>query len=181
MIEFKYNRKKIYLFLIFSILIIILFGYTFINAEMLALKKPQNSYSKYRWVSRLFYKNENLLKYLSGTISLLFIFFNIFLIKILAKKSAIFKIQDGNLYQDDKYLIEIDQIIKLELKSVNHNHFIDIFLKDPKRIIEVERNLLKKIVYKICFYTGSAPLTLNISFLEKKPKTILKNLKKLIA
>ncbi len=146
---------------------------------MLAFREPQSS-NRYRWVGKLFYKNENLIKYFSGIIFLIFLFFNIRLIRMLTKKSVIFKIQNGKLYQDDKYTAEINQIIRLELKRVNKNHFINVFLENPKSIIENEGNLLKKIIYKICNYTENTPLSLNIDFLKKKPENVIEKLNKFI-
>ena len=181
MVEFNYNKRKIYLFLGFSILMLSLFGWIFLDAEILALREPKSSYSRYRWVGKLFYHNKNLIQYLSAIIFLLFVFFATRLIIMLKKKSMIFKIQHDKLYQDEKYLTQINQISNLQLKSVNKNHFIKVFLKNPKIIIENEPNLLKKINYKIINYTENTPLSLNIDFLKNKPENILEQLKKLIA
>lgn len=62
MISFEYNRKKMFLWMLFSILIILLFSYDFINAEDLTSKRPE-SYSKYIYVGHFFYKSPNLLRF----------------------------------------------------------------------------------------------------------------------
>ncbi len=53
MISFEYNRKKMFLWMLFSILIILLFSHDFINAEDLTSKRP-GSYSKYSYVGHFF-------------------------------------------------------------------------------------------------------------------------------
>ncbi len=179
MIEFNYNKKKIIFFLIFSIILILFFGWTFMNAEILALREPKSSY-RYKWVGKLFYKNETLIHCFSGIILLIFVFFIIRLIQMLIKKRMIFKIQNGKLYQDNKYLTEVNQITSLQLKSTNKNYFINIFLKNPKIFIENQRNFFKKTMFKIVNYTEKTPLSLNIDFLKNKPETIIEKLNQLI-
>ena len=95
-------------------------------------------------------------------------------------KTMIFKIKNGKLYQDDKFLTEINQITTLKLKSVNKNHFINVFLKNPKIIIDHEQDVLRKNIYKIVNYTEKTPLSLNIDFLENKPEDVIEKLQKLI-
>ena len=155
------------------------FGWTFINSETLASSEPNSSY-RYRWIGQLFYKNETLLQYFSAFLFLIFCLFKIRLIKMLAKKTISFKIQNGKLYQDNKYLTDVNQITNLKLKSVNKNHFINIFIKNPKIHIVKERNLFRKTIFKIVNYTENTPLSLNIDFLINKPETIIEKLKKLI-
>ena len=71
MISFEYNRKKMFLWMLFSILIILLFSYDFINAEDLTSKRPE-SYSKYSYVGHFFYKSPNLLRFFCGSIVIIF-------------------------------------------------------------------------------------------------------------
>ena len=99
---------------------------------------------------------------------------------MLAKKTIIFKIQNGKLYQDNKYLTDVNQITNLKLKSVNKNHFINIFIKNPKIHIVNERNLFRRTKFKIVNYTENTPLSLNIDFIVDKPETIIDKLNKFI-
>ena len=155
------------------------FGWIFFNSETLASREPNSSY-RYRWIGELFYENETLLQYFSASLFLIFCLFKIRLIKMLAKKTIIFKIQNGKLYQDNKYLTDVNQITNLKLKSVNKNHFINIFIKNPKILIINERNLFRRTKFKIVNYTENTPLSLNIDFIVDKPETIIDKLNKFI-
>ena len=155
------------------------FGWIFFNSETLASREPNSSYL-YRWIGELFYENETLLQYFSASLFLIFCLFKIRLIKMLAKKTIIFKIQNGKLYQDNKYLTDVNQITNLKLKSVNKNHFINIFIKNPKILIINERNLFRRTKFKIVNYTENTPLSLNIDFIVDKPETIIDKLNKFI-
>lgn len=158
---------------------IVFFGWIFYNSEALALREPGSSY-RYRWVGKLFYHNETLIQYSSAILILIFSLFIIRLVQMLMKKDITFKIQDEKLYQNEKFLIDVNQITSLQLKKVNKNYFINIFLKNPKILIDNEKNILKKILYRITNYTEKTPLSLNIDFLKSKPETIIKELKQLI-
>lgn len=179
MISFEYNKKKIFLFLIFSFLIITFFLFLLFNAETLALKKP-SAISKYRIVGELFYENENLIKIVSAFILTLFIYFFFLLSNMLVRNSVIFKSQNGFLYQDEKLIVEISRIESLQLQKTNKNHFIHVHLNNANQFIKNESNLLRKLKYKLLNFTENTPLILNLNYMKSEPQNILEKLRKLI-
>lgn len=180
MISFEYDKKKIFLFLIFSFLMIAFFLFLLFNAETLALKKP-SSISKYRIVGELFYENENLIKSISVLILTLFIYFSFLLSSMLIRKSVIYKSQNGFLYQDEKLIVEISRIESLQLKKTNKNHFIKVHIKNANLFIKNESNLLRKLKYKLLNFTENTPLILNVDYIKNEPQNILDKLRKLIS
>ena len=63
-LEFKYNYKKIVLYIFITIILTILFTYLFLEANELVLRTPKGG--KYSWVGHIFYQNEKLLSNLVG-------------------------------------------------------------------------------------------------------------------
>jgi hypothetical protein len=179
MISFEYNRKKIILFWTFSIIMTFFFTYIFLNAESLSLEEPSSS-SKYRYIGKLFYKNEILLKTVSLIIALLFAYFLYFLTKMLLKKKMTFKIINGLLFQDNKSIIRVQNIRLMELKEASKNNFIKVHLVNKNELIEKEKNIFRRIKYKISGLAETAPLTLNISYFKNKPLDTLEKLQKLV-
>lgn len=179
LVSIKYNYKKIILLLLFSILMVIFFSYLFLDAEAISLREPAST-GRYRWVGELFYKNDNLISISSVLFIFLFLYYIFKLIKLLFDKKATFKICNNSFYQNEKYLTQVFNIENIELKGVNKNYFINIYLKNSKEFIENEENILKKIKYKILNFSENTPLCLHISFLNKKPDEVFELIKNLI-
>jgi len=87
----KYSYKKIILAVFFYILMIAFFLYLFMNANELSLINPNESYSRYRWVGHLFYKNKNLLSITSLLFLLLFSYVLMITISLFFRKGLIVK------------------------------------------------------------------------------------------
>jgi hypothetical protein len=179
MISLKYNKKKIVLFLVFSLIIIFFFVFLFLNAEEFALKKPNSSF-RYEYVGKLFYKNENLLKIVSILITILFSYLTLSLIKMLIRKNLVFKVEKGFLFQNEKSIIEILKIKSLYFKKVNNNKFIIINLIESNKSIENKNNSIEKFKNKFFSFRNSKSLSLNIDFIENNPKITLEKLQELI-
>jgi hypothetical protein len=179
MVLFEYNKKKIILFWTFSIIITSLFIYIYLNAEPLSLKEP-SSVGRYSYIGKLFYNNEVLLKTVSSIIALLFVYFFYYLTKMLIKGKMTFKVINGFLFQDNKSIIRLQNIRSMKLKKVNKNYFIEIHLVNKNELIEKEKNIFRRIKYKISDLTETEPLTLNISYFKNKPLDTLEKLQKLV-
>ncbi len=179
MVSIKYNYKKIILHLVFSVLMIILCSYLFLNAEAISLWEPAST-GRYRWVGKLFYKNNSLISISSGLFVFLFLYSIFKLIKLLFDKKGTFKIQNNSFFQNEKYLTQVFNIENIELKGFNKNYFINIYLKNSREFIENEENILKRIYYIILNFSNNTPLCLQISFLNKKPEEVFRLIKNLI-
>ena len=124
--EFEYNRKKTILFLLFSLSLTFFFGWIFYNAENLIFEGTPNYSNRY---GRIFFKNELIIRIVSSILLCVFIFLNIRLLKLIRKKTMIFKTVNNFLYQDNKLIVSISEINSLKLKKVNKNYFINIYIK----------------------------------------------------
>jgi len=179
MISFEYNRKKMFLWMLFSILIILLFSYDFINAEDLTSKRPE-SYSKYSYVGHFFYKSPNLLRFFCGFIVLLFLYFFVSLIRKIIKGNVFYENRNGFLICDDVKIVKISDIKNFDVKKINRNIYIRIHLKDSKKFIEEETNFLKKLNFHIVNYSEKTPFIMSVDFFQEKPDVILEEFKKLV-
>ncbi|RKS02735.1 hypothetical protein C8C84_2464 [Flavobacterium sp. 102] len=83
-IELKYNRKKIILYMIFTIIMIAFFWFLFSNSYELSLRKPANG--KYSWVGHMVYNNDKILSTGSMLFMLLFCYVLIRLVRLLIRK-----------------------------------------------------------------------------------------------
>ncbi len=179
MISFDYNRKKMLLWGLFSIVLILLFSYDFINAEDLTSKRPE-SYSKYSYVGHFFYKSPNLLRFFCGLIVLLFFYFLVSLIRKIIKGKIFYENMNGFLICDDVKIVKISDIKNFDVKKINRNIYIRIHLKDSKKFIKEETNFLKKLNFYLVNYTEKTPLILSLDFLQEKPDVILEKFEKLV-
>ena len=175
MISFNYNKQKVFLFLIFSLIMISFFLYLFVNPEVITLIKPYNGI--HGWVGVVYYKNENLIKITSALILPFFAYSTISLLKKLFAKDIVFKTQNGILFQDNKSLIEISKIKSVELRKINRNYFIYIFLFETQKLIKKDKNTLYKLLN---FFGNKSSLRLNIELIKNEPKDTLYKLQKLI-
>lgn len=179
MISFEYNRKKMFLWMLFSILIILLFSYDFINAEDLTSKRPE-SYSKYSYVGHFFYKSPNLLRFFCGSIVIIFFYSFVSLIRKIIKGNVFYENRNGFLICDDVKIVKISDIKNFDVKKINRNIYIRIHLKDSKKFIKEETNFLKKLNFHIVNYTEKTPLIMSVDFFQEKPNIVLDKLKKLV-
>ncbi len=179
MISFEYNQKKMLLWGLFSIALILFFSYSFINAEDLTSKRP-TSYSRYSYVGHFFYKSPNLLRFFCGLIVLLFFYFLVSLIRKIIKGKIFYENKNGFLICDDVKIVKISDIKNVDVKKINRNIYIMIQLKDSKKFINEEANLLKKLNFYLTNYTEETPLILSLDFLREKPDVILEKFKKLV-
>ena len=179
MISFEYNKKKIILYWTFSIIMTLFFTYLFLNAASLSLKDPSSNV-RFRYIGKLFYKNEILLKSVSLIITTLFIYFISYLTTMFIKREMIFKIDNGLLFKDNKSIIRVKNIRSMELKEIGKNYFIEIHLENKNEMIEKEKNVFKRIKYKISQLSDTAPLKLNINYFKNKPFDTLEKLQKLV-
>lgn len=179
MITVKYKYDKVYLYLLLSIVLICLFMWGFYNAEELALKEV-GSYSRYRWVKKLFYKNEVLLKTVTAVFVLMFLWFSIKLITFLIRRKTVFNILDNTLYKGKTKIVSIKNINKLEFRKVQQNSFIMIHLNDYELFLK-HSNFFKRMRYQTLKFGKEKSIALNISFLDVEPKLFLNSLKKMIS
>ena len=156
--RFKYDYRKFVLFLIFSLVLGIFFGWLFVDSENQFFNVIKSTYSN-RY-GRLLFRNELILRIFTSASFFLFLFFSIHLIKLIIKKFVIFEVRSGFLYKDNRRIVKISDINYLK---INKNNFINIFLVNPHEIINHEPNFLKKLTYKISNYTEKTPISININ------------------
>ena len=116
MISFDYNRKKMLLWGLFSIVLILLFSYDFINAEDLTSKRPE-SYSKYSYVGHFFNKSPNLLRFFCGSIVIIFFYSFVSLIRKIIKGNVFYENRNGFLICDDVKIVKISDIKNFDVKK----------------------------------------------------------------
>lgn len=175
--EFEYNRKKIILFLIFSLILTFVFGWLFYDAKNQVFEGKPTYSTRY---GPIFFKNEFIIRIFSSTLFCVMIIVNLRFFKLLRKKTMNFQIINNFLYQNSKPIINISEINSLKLTKRNKNYFIYIYVKNPTDLIEKETNLFKKLNYRITYYTEKTPICLNIDLLKNKPENTIKSLKQLI-
>ena len=173
--ELEYNKKKIVLLLSLSILLISMFVYTFVNANELVLKTPNNG--RYGWVGHLFFQKENLLKTCSSIIILIFCSFFAYLSKLLIRQKLSLEIIGNDLLIDGKKITNISNIKTVQLNHFNKNYSLEFELINNNQI--TEKNVIKKLIYSIPVFFKSNPLVISeIKYIKKNPNDFFLNLKK---
>jgi len=140
------------------------FFYLFMNANELSLINPNESYSRYRWVDHLFYKNKTLLSITSLLFILLFSYMLILLISLFFRKGLVIKKEFNDIYFNNKKIESLQNIKKIERvgknsiyfyfnKRIKHNTFsfkkdkyvfnVSLFDKKPEEIYFLIKNLIK--------------------------------------
>jgi hypothetical protein len=159
----KYSYKKIILAVFFYILMIAFFLYLFMNANELSLINPNESYSRYRWVGHLFYKNKTLLSITSLLFLLLFSYVFMITSSLFFRKGLIIKKEFNDVYFNNKKIESLQNIKKIERVG---KHFIYFYFDE-----RIKQNSFSFKKNKYAF---------NISFFDKKSDEIYFLIKKLI-
>lgn len=172
-LEFKYNYKKIVLYIFITIILTILFTYLFLEANELVLRTPKGG--KYSWVGHIFYQNEKLLSIVSFCFVLLFIFFLFFLVNLLIKKKLVIRNEFNILFINNEKIVNISNIKNVDFIKVNKSAFIYIYFKDPQNR-KIEKYL--PLVFKK--YSKKSKYFLNLTFLKDNPNEVYLSFKKVI-
>lgn len=159
----KYSYKKIILAIFFSILMIAFFLYLFMNPNELILINPNESYSRYRWVGHLFYKNKTFLSITSLLFILMFSYVFITLISLFFRKGLVIKKEFNDIYFNNKKIGSLQNIKKIERVGKNYIYF---YFNE-----RIKQNTFSFKKDKHAF---------NVSFFEKKPEEIYFLIKNLI-
>lgn len=176
MISVNYKYDKVLLYIILSLILSALFLWGFFNAEELALKEVKSG--RHSLIKKLFYKNEQLISVISIIFAGMFIWFSIHLASRLIWKKVVFGIENEAFYKNNKRIISINNIEKFEFRKVQNNTFIMIHLNDYKQFIN-ESNFFSKIRYQTLKLTKEKTISINITFLDTNPQTLLKSFQKL--
>src|SRR5690606_32621326 len=141
MISVNYKYKKILFYLITSLLSSLIMIWVFVNVENLVLEKVTSG--RYSYVGKFFYKREKLLIAISLILILLFVGYSIYLIRLLISGKAVFKVESNILYKNDRKIIHLQNIRKVEFQAIGNNSFILICICDYEKFLN-DLNLLNR-------------------------------------
>lgn len=165
-IELKYNQKKIVLFIVFIIVLIVFFINLYLNSHEISLKKPGSG--KNSWVAHLFYKNEKLLSTSLILMILLFIYTLFRLVELLFRKSLIIKINKNDIYVNQKKVESVSNINNTSVIEINNNKQIHLYYKKSRsREIANYFPIFKKKFKKTKY-------VLDFTFIKENPEDVNK-------
>lgn len=153
-IELKYNHKKIALYIVFIIILIVFFINLYLNSHEISLKKPGSG--KYSWVGHLFYENETLLSTSLVIFILLFSYTLFRLVELLFRKSMVIKIISNEIYVNQKKVESVSNINNTSFIDINNNKQIHLYYKKSRsreiaNYFPIFKNKFKKTKYVIDF------------------------------
>lgn len=172
-IKLKYNSKKIILFIILTIIMIVFFMFLHLNANELSFRKVGTG--KNSWVGHLFYNRDGLLSITSLLIILLFSYYLICLTKLLFKKSLIIKIESNYLYVNKKRIESLLNIKDLKIVEANNNKFIYFNYYESRN-----RKIAKYFPTTIMKWFKIKQYILNLTFIKGEPNEVCNQLMKII-
>jgi len=171
-----YSKKKLFLLLILSIVLLYIFFWSITNADALANTKPKN-YVRHEWVGHLTYENPLLIKVTNSLFFILFLYGFFISIKMLLKSKVEFKNLDNNLYIDKKFITSFKDIKSFENLKYNKNEeYFRIYLNDPEKYISSKKNKFTKYILKSNYKRYGTPLIINIRLYKDSPEIIKDNI-----
>ena len=165
--------------IILSISLLLLFGYTMVDAEYLSLREPSET-GRNQWIGRLAYKNKSLIFITSLIFNALFSTLFIDLITKLKRQKLKLSIASNKLYLNGNFFVSIENIHKIKFVKLNNNSSVIITLNDAKKKVKERDCLIETLKFKLHLLFNKNNLRINISYLKEQPEIEFKKIEKFI-
>lgn len=162
---------KIFGYMLLALGFLILFGLIMFNAEDLSKREP-SKYGRNRWVWELFYERGYLIFTFSLFINILCSILMIDLVIQFLRKEFVISCDDEVLFSNGQYLINKNNIEKVEMIDINKNMSLLIYFKSTTGMLEARNSQFEKIKLKFQLFINKNKLVVNLTFLKKNSDNI---------